>query len=186
MENYFTFLLAPTITGVKPSSIITIKSSSRQMYNFWINYGCEYLGKLNLSSRILRSNSDCITLIIFNSENLKQHISLTENREFLYTFGYKDDLDENLIYLCKRFKNFIPHECGIFLGIPREDVEGYMSGKECILCGYWKVYNDCQRVKNIFEAYDKAKVLVMENVMNNKEFNDYYNQIINIYKTGYM
>lgn len=182
MENNLTYLLAPTITGVKPSSIISIRNNSREMYSFWPNYDCDYLNKLNLSSRILRDTSDYITLIIFNGENLKRHISQVENREFLYRFGYKDDCMENLAYLCNRFKNFVPHECGIFLGIPSEDVEGYMSGKECILCGYWKVYSDCERAERAFETYDKAKKLVVENVLNNIEFNDYYKQLINIYK----
>jgi len=52
-----------------------------------------------------------------------------------------------------------PHEVGIFLGIPVKDVEAFIdcNGKQCILCGYWKVYHDREKALKVFESYDKTR-----------------------------
>lgn len=43
-----------------------------------------------------------------------------------------------------------PHEIGLFLGYPEEDVQGFIEnqGKNCKCCGCWKVYcNECDAQK---------------------------------------
>lgn len=46
-----------------------------------------------------------------------------------------------------------PHEMGLLLGYPIEDVVGFMehSGKEYLYSGYWKVYENV----SIYEIYKK-------------------------------
>ena len=43
-----------------------------------------------------------------------------------------------------------PHEVGLFLGYPPEDVEGFIENKarSCKLTGYRKVYSDEEKAKN--------------------------------------
>lgn len=52
-------------------------------------------------------------------------------------------------------ENF-PHEIGLFLGYPPEDVEGFIlnhaKGYKCIGC--WKVYGDEQAARKKFEAFN--------------------------------
>jgi hypothetical protein len=64
---------------------------------------------------------------------------------------------------CK-YANGCPHEIGLFLGIPLHDVLGFIknSGKNYLYCGYWKVYEDVEGAKEMFEAYSKTKIKVME------------------------
>ena len=52
-----------------------------------------------------------------------------------------------------------PHEMGLLLGYPVEDVEGFIKhcGKNYLYSGYWKVYKDVEEKKKIFEAYENAK-----------------------------
>ena len=49
-----------------------------------------------------------------------------------------------------------PHEIGVFLGYPLEDVIGFCrhKGEGCKLCGYWKVYGDVDHAKRCFAAFD--------------------------------
>ena len=37
-----------------------------------------------------------------------------------------------------------PHEIGVFLGYPLDDVKGFIKneGKKYLMIGYWKVYSD--------------------------------------------
>ena len=52
-----------------------------------------------------------------------------------------------------------PHEVGLVLGYPPEDVRGFIEhgGRDYVLSGYWKVYGDPVRAQRIFAAYDRAR-----------------------------
>ena len=50
-----------------------------------------------------------------------------------------------------------PHEIGLFLGYPPEDVEGFMArkgGAKCVGC--WKVYGDAERSQRLFARYARC------------------------------
>ena len=56
-------------------------------------------------------------------------------------------------------RKIFPHEMGILLGYPIEDVLGFMEqkGKNYLYSGYWKVYRDVSAKKKIFAQYENAK-----------------------------
>jgi hypothetical protein len=86
--------------------------------------------------------------------------------------GYDEPLSLNrsLHRLKLRFENICPHEIGIFLGIPVEDVYGFIShkGEGCLLCQYWKVYHNLERAQNLFDCYDRAKISIIYSVVNRR------------------
>ena len=51
-----------------------------------------------------------------------------------------------------------PHEVGLFLGYPPEDVKGFIdhraNGFKC--AGLWKVYGDEKKARSLFEKYRKC------------------------------
>lgn len=51
-----------------------------------------------------------------------------------------------------------PHEIGIFLGYPLEDVEGFMYHKEegCKCIGFWRVYGDEKKARETFRSYQNC------------------------------
>ena len=84
-------------------------------------------------------------------------------RKLLLQDGYNIDssLDEMIARLKERFfhKTEFPHEIGLFLGYPIEDVKGFrkFGGSGCKMCGYWKVYDDVEQARRIFDSYDKCR-----------------------------
>ena len=58
-----------------------------------------------------------------------------------------------------RANNGFPHEIGVFLGYPPEDVMGFVrnKGKNYKYNGYWKVYGDVEQCKRRFAAYDSCR-----------------------------
>ena len=56
-------------------------------------------------------------------------------------------------------QNKFPHELGLFLGYPIEDMEGFIKnkGENYLYAGYWKVYQDAEDKKLLFVAYESAK-----------------------------
>ena len=69
-------------------------------------------------------------------------------------------LDECLERLSERTKcDDFPHEIGIFLGYPAEDVRGFVENGGCNykLCGCWKVYGSVESARRKFAAYDRCR-----------------------------
>ncbi len=87
---------------------------------------------------------------------------MTQVRKFLSEYGYTADmtLNEMLDILSSRMNcGSFPHEIGAFLGYPIGDIKGFISnsGKNCLLCGYWKVYENAEKAKQTFEIYDRCR-----------------------------
>ena len=56
-----------------------------------------------------------------------------------------------------------PHELGLLLGYPAEDVRGFMGigHKKCLYTGYWKVYEKPEEKIALFSEYDRAMDLAL-------------------------
>ena len=78
-------------------------------------------------------------------------------------------IDARIAHLKKRIceAQGFPHEIGLFLGYPPEDVEGFMEygGRNYKLNGYWKVYSDEYRARTLFERYTKCRDAVCRRLM---------------------
>ena len=87
---------------------------------------------------------------------------------FLKGSGYETEGggDQLLRQLSRRLclEEEFPHEIGVFLGYPLEDVEGFIRhrGRNFSLCGYWKVYGDPEEAQIKFERYRCCTVHCME------------------------
>jgi hypothetical protein len=89
---------------------------------------------------------------------------------FLREIGYRENknLDYYLSKLKMRYKQFnCPHELGIFLGIPLNDVIDFIQGsnKKCLGTGYWKVYNNYDKAIKIFKKYDEVRNKIIDDIM---------------------
>lgn len=170
IENLLVFNLSQVLAGIKPASTITLKKDKDNSYDKWYKYGIDFVKSLNLSFVELRECSNGIVIMIYDEEVLRKHIFNKEAKKFLVKLGYYADEDVTLYVkkLRDRYKKFkCPHELGLFLGIPIKDVEDFMecTGKKCLLCGYWKVYNDCDKAKKIFKRYDEVKGSTIDEIL---------------------
>lgn len=171
-KNYLECIIAmgaaPTITGVKPSNILTLKGKKQICY-IWIMHKDEICSRLGLEyfQVVLRENR--ITVLFYKTNVLEQHINQEQNLKFLGLLGYavKSTLMEKLHLLKERFSYQCPHEMGIFLGIPVKDVCGFLehNGKNCLMCRYWKVYHNADQAKKTFEKFDMSKVYIMNELL---------------------
>ena len=87
-------------------------------------------------------------------------------KETMRLFGYQTlrliDIFEKL---CARYQKYMkdhlsfPHELGLLLGYPVEDVLGFIrnEGRNYLYCGYWKVYGDVDAARITFDRYNQAK-----------------------------
>lgn len=180
-KNFMLFMLAPVVAGYKPSSTITLVKKSSDYFE-WNNSKEELLEELNLNYIVLRECSEAKIILVFKEAKLRERLKNKENKRFLEGLNYNLNLDifEILSKLKERYKLYhCPHELGIFLGIPVEDVKDFMecTEKKCLACGYWKVYNNYDKAIKTFNDYNLVKDRVVRLVNNNKDFINIVNEI---------
>lgn len=173
-EKFIEYLISPVITGIKPAATINLKNCKRKLYDYWNKNGHKLLNKYELDSMIFKKSKDNLILLVYDKKNLYNHLNLDDNYKLLCKFGYKNinQVEACLECLKDRGKmSVFPHESGIFLGIPCEDVIGFIKGDECIYRGYWKVYANKYRHNEIVDLYNKSKKLYIFNTLQNKDDN---------------
>ena len=162
VEKMLAFHGAPTLEGIKPGSLISfnkqrIKNCQEILYKYKTCMECK-----GLYFFVLSETDNWLLLFIYRDNILKSILKDNKVQEFLHYYGYKNwqNVEENLAYLKSRMalqKGF-PHEIGIFLGYPLEDVEGFIKncGRHFKLSGQWKVYSDIERAEKLFASYSEC------------------------------
>lgn len=168
-ETYLFFNIAPVVKRVKPASLIRITQRSNYL-SYWENIK----GRIDIKRTEyceVKAHCGSVVVLFYNRGFLERYLNTKKNREFLNGLGYThcNSLDDMLERLKERFLLSCPHEIGLFLGYPLEDIEKFIEnkGQNCLMCGYWKVYNNKKRAEYIFSCYDDAKKKVLECVNNN-------------------
>lgn len=162
---------APTIAKEKVSSLIIFNNrSKRNLYDYWEKYKSEIELKFPLKFYELKKNDKSVVVLFYNKEKLEETLSKIKNIKFLNRFGYSEDMniEERLKMLSNRYEKACPHEIGIFLGYPVDDVAEFINcpNKQCLMLGYWKVYYNLEEAKDTFKKYDMAKYKILNLVIN--------------------
>jgi len=149
IELQLAFQCAPLITGLKVSNLFQIDSRHYKRL-------CEILDKSNFSFCGLGGRNGSVSLLIYQKEWLEQFLQQEEVR-ILTKFRSR-----YIRYMQK--KQQFPHEMGVLLGYPPEDVEGFIiyEGKNSLCEGYWKVYAEPQKKLRLFAQYDKAREWLLD------------------------
>ena len=152
---------SPTLAGLKTGSLF---SCSYDNYNELLGF----LRKLNLSLGNkgirflpLRLRNNKALIYAFRPSRLFSELKNEGAEKLLSERGYHtDNCGKCLARLRKRLgeSREFPHEIGLFLGYPVEDVKGFIENKAaCAKCvGCWKVYGDEQAARKTFARYKKC------------------------------
>lgn len=156
------FHTAPTLLGIKCASLVSLVTDDYELCDQCESFNKKVAVK-GLKSRILCECKSRTLLLVYNEKQLVQRLSERDAVRILSLCGYPKycGIDGYIDFLSKRIRvsEEFPHEIGIFLGYPIEDVEGFIEnkGENFKLCGYWKVYGCPEKAKCIFNNYEKCK-----------------------------
>ncbi|MEE3333828.1 MAG: DUF3793 family protein [Ruminococcus sp.] len=152
---------SPTLAGIKTGSLFSCSfDNHNELFGF--------LRELNLSLRSkgirffpLRIKNNKALIYAFRPLRLYSELKNKEAKKLLSQRGYNtDNCGKCLALLMKRLGDGedFPHEIGLFLGYPVEDVKGFIENKAaCAKCvGCWKVYGDEDRARRLFNQYRKC------------------------------
>lgn len=150
---------APLLKGIKAACMMNV---DRRYLDKW----SVVLTDTGIKHKILAmENSKCL-VIFYREQDLKTHLRKKEISLFLKEFGYDErDLEVVLDKVAERIRSCseesfcFPHEIGVFLDYPLEDIRGFIQneGKRYLTTGYWKVYHNPDQAEYTFQRYDYAK-----------------------------
>lgn len=112
-------------------------------------------------------------LYVFHLPRLQEILFDEANAAFLRSCGYAyRSVGEALLQLRCRLCGGagFPHEIGVFLGYPLDDVQGFIRGdreREC-LAGYWKVYSEPEKKARLFAKYRRCSECICSKLREGK------------------
>jgi len=151
---------SPTLAGLKTGSIFrceydSVEELKRQIRDLNRRLAAKGLCILPLSI------GKTALIYVYRPSRLMKDLQDEYASSLLEELGYEQPTPSRcIVELMQRLKKRgdFPHEIGLFLGYPPEDVEGFIKdgadGSKCV--GFWKVYGDEEKAKATFAKYRKC------------------------------
>ena len=150
-----------TLANKKLANLFTFRNKEKIDIEKMVFEWNETLNKKNIYVEILNASESSAQIYAYRPEKLKCALCQNKTKCLLEKLGYNtDDPAQCIDHLKKRFiKENFPHEIGIFLGYPYEDVIGFIEnkGNSYLTNGYWKVYSNKEEKLKLFDEYNKIK-----------------------------
>ena len=156
LEEMMVEQCAPTLAGVKPANLFRCADHAA-LYKSVYEWN-EKLQPHGVRIRILKRcrKTDACLIYVFRKDQLMRALEQQGTVDFLKENGYdmSGDMESVLCQLSRRLcmqKDF-PHEIGLFLSYPPEDVKGFMDNHAANYkySGIWKVYGDVNKAQSLF------------------------------------
>lgn len=160
-EETIVRLCSPTLAGIKTANMFSCEISSPEELRREVRRLNSELGNKGLRVLPLCFRNGRALIYIYRPKLLRRDLCERESEEMLREEGYScKNADICVAELIKRFRagSDFPHEIGLFLGYPPEDVYGFIhhhsEGCKCVGC--WKVYGDEQKARRTFARYERC------------------------------
>ncbi len=161
LEHLTVYHCAPTLAGLKMANLFCCSYASAQALETGINNLKHVLGAKGLKLKVIKSCSKKCQIYIYRQHLLLKALQQDDVAMFLQKYNYPKDVDMALEHLKTRFSSCedFPHELGIFLGYPLNDVLGFIKhgGKNFVCAGCWKAYHNGDKAKKLFNTYNKCR-----------------------------
>lgn len=152
---------SPTLAGVKTGNMFSCAYESLETLRETIRGLNRKLAKKGLRILPLRIAEKTALIYVYRPSKLKEDFSCEEAMLLLKRYGYTCDMPGKcIVKLRERLQKQeeFPHEIGLFLGYPPEDVLGFIENRardaKCV--GNWKVYGDEEAAKKRFAQYKRC------------------------------
>lgn len=159
LDTYLVRHGAPTLAGLKTGCIFPCPYTSPQALTAELRQTNLQLRAKGLRLIPLRLSARRALIYVYRPARLSADLSDSRAAGLLLHFGYcAVSSDACVVELARRLRQQadFPHEIGLFLGYPPEDVSGFITHHaRCYKCvGCWKVYGDVEAARKIFAQYE--------------------------------
>ena len=156
---------SPTLAGIKTGSLFSAAFASKTERTETLREWNALLRRKGLRAVPFGCGKGRTVVYVYRISQLERDLRNARTRRILTERGYDCDRPERCITrLARKLKSGsdFPHEIGLFLGYPPEDVSGFINNAECKLTGAWKVYGDKTRAEALFARYKKCTRIYSE------------------------
>lgn len=158
---------SPTLAGIKTGNLFACFYNDESEMNRSLRCWNKRLTKKGLRVIPVRYRDGRALIYVYRPAKLNRDLKHDIAVKLLQERGYCIKSSEHcLIHLIKRLYDYeeFPHEIGLFLGYPPEEVHAFIENKaeRCKCVGCWKVYGDVDESKKIFERFNKCTALYWE------------------------
>lgn len=155
---------SPTLAGIKTGNLFPVNLGSENELKACVREWNKSLSHKGLRIMPMRFENGRALIYVYRPSHLSKDLSESMAEDILSSLGYSGKTPERCIgELMKRMRQSedFPHEIGLFLGYPPEDVKGFIENKACgsKCTGCWKVYGDENAAKKIFARYKKCTAI---------------------------
>lgn len=160
-EDYIVRYGAPTLAGIKTGSLFQCPYESTQALMSELRELNRKLVPKGLRVLPLRLSEKRAMIYVYRTRDLEQDLSQKDAIRLLEQHGYEVTGCEGcLVQLVRRLRqqDAFPHEIGLFLGYPPEDVYGFIENRACgsKCTGCWRVYGDEAEAQRRFAQYKEC------------------------------
>lgn len=179
IEMQLAIQCAPVITGIKIANLLIVQ-------NEYVKDVYHLLRNTEISVYALYRSETKTIMFVYRKLELLTYLNSEQVNTIINKMGYHSlEIDSVLHEFSKKYTEYLrdggvfPHEMGLLLGYPVEDVAGFIhnAGKNFLYAGYWKVYCDVEEKLAIFQRYNQVKEQMIHMVSQGIKLKD----IINIH-----
>lgn len=150
-----------TLAGLKTGNLFPCPKESKDTLSKSLNRINRVLVPRGARMIPLKTTERQILLYLYRPKRLYRDLQDPLTKKILLAYGYPADRPEQCVKkLIARMQEGpeFPHEVGLFLGYPAEDVQGFIvhGAKGAKFVGTWKVYGDAQAAEKQFALYRKC------------------------------
>ncbi len=171
-DAYIVRHCSPTLAGLKTGNMFTVKQGKETTVSDLRSVN-RRITKYGLRMIPLRRNGEDVLLYLYRPERLKKDLNHPEAQRILSQKGYNiQDSEQCVAQVAEHLRTdaSFPHEIGLFLSYPPEDVLGFMvhpkQGVKAVGC--WKVYGDKEKAEQTFRKYDACTAIYQKAVSGGK------------------
>ena len=152
---------APTLAGLKTGNMFSCRFETREEMKSTLRRINSILVRKGLRVLPLREHSGKTLLYVYRPAHLIRDLADSTACKLLKERGYCCEHPEHcIVHLIRRLSESedFPHEIGLFLGYPPEDVTGFIENRAggCKCVGFWKVYGDVDAARERFSQYKRC------------------------------
>ena len=160
-EEFIVAQAAPTLAGMKTGSLFGCLYRDKAALYADVRGWNRRLVPLGLCLLPLRFSGKRALLYLYRPDALREDLNDGSARAILEKAGYRSESSARCITeLMRRLRqgDAFPHEIGLFLGYPAEDVRGFirLGARRAKCVGAWRVYGDPEAAQRQFVRLKKC------------------------------
>ena len=168
---------SPTLAGIKTGNLFQLSFEDRNEFLEEVRGFNRRLAPRGVFVIPLRFRDGKALVYMVRPSRLKKDLEDADARSLLAAEGYDvSSIGRCLSHLIDRLEHAeeFPHEIGLFLSYPSEDVRGFIDNHAANYkyTGFWKVYGDVRKAKIQFSKYRRCTETYSRCLEHGRSFDD--------------